>query len=161
MALSQLVEVQGLANNERGSGGGNIAMFALQAGLKQVGVPPELDGLSYCRKPISLSACIGREQLLCPTVLLLAVAAIAASRGSNRISKKAASCVCQAHLEGAAGFGFGFGAGLGRTRLSTVSSWHWGCPPQHQLLGQPAAAALGGDQEGIPFFLFPPSFSFN
>lgn len=154
MALSQLVEVQGLANNERGSGGGNIAMFALQAGLKQVRAPPELDGHSYCRKPISLSACIGREQLLCPTVLLLAVAAIAASRGSNRISKKAASCVCQAHLEGAAGFGFGFGAGLGRTRLC--------CKLMALGLPSPTSALwAGGDQQGIPFFLFPPSFSLN
>lgn len=156
MALSQLVEVQGLANNERGSGGGNIAMFALQAGLKQVRAPLELDGHSYCRKPISLSACIGREQLLCPTVLLLAVAAIAASRGSSRIPKKAAAdrlpCV-----PGTCG------------RCCWVWVWVWGWVGQDTALLQahgtgaalPNISSLLGDQQGIPFFFFPPSFSLN
>lgn len=43
--------------------------------------------------------------------------------------------------------GLGLGLGLGWAgHGSAASSWHWGCPPQHQLL-------VGGSA-GDPFFLF-------
>lgn len=89
MALSQLVEVQGLANNERGSGGGNIAMFALQAGLKQVGVPQSwmVSAIAENPSPFQLvsggSSCFARQFCFWPLLLsLLAEGAIGFPKSS-------------------------------------------------------------------------------
>lgn len=135
MALSQLVEVQGLANNERGSGGGNIAMFALQAGLKQVGVPQSwmVSAIAENPSPFQLvsggSSCFARQFCFWPLLLSLL------AEGAIGFPKKQPP-VCARHIWKVL-LGLGLGLGLGCAgHGSAASSRHWGCPPQHQLFGQ-------------------------